>query len=184
MRKRIGFQLTFANVISMAALFVALGGTATAVTYVVSSNSQIGPGTISGHNPPSGKHSNIIAGSINGKDIEAPKLHLLNAPGEPSFQHGCANVGSVGLPVGFFKDDQGVVHLQGIYSCPSSNTVAFQLPPGYRPAPQKHADFPLAQGGPGDFMLVAGPNTGGPAGGVESTSNIGFLDGITFLAQG
>jgi hypothetical protein len=29
----------------------------------------IGPGTISGHKPPSGKHANIIAGSINGKDI-------------------------------------------------------------------------------------------------------------------
>jgi hypothetical protein len=62
-------HLTFANVVSLAALFVALGGTATAVSYVVSSNSQVGPGTISGHTPPSGKHANIIAGSINGKDI-------------------------------------------------------------------------------------------------------------------
>ena len=46
MRQRIRFHLTFANVVSLAALFVALGGTATAVTYVVSSNSQIGPGTV------------------------------------------------------------------------------------------------------------------------------------------
>jgi hypothetical protein len=68
-RQWIGSHLTFANVVSLAALFVALGGTATAVTYVVSSNSQIGPGTISGHKPPSGKHANIIAGSINGTDI-------------------------------------------------------------------------------------------------------------------
>ena len=69
MRQRIRSHLTFANVVSLAALFVALGGTATAVTYVVSSNSQVGPGTISGHKPPSGKHANIIAGSITGKDI-------------------------------------------------------------------------------------------------------------------
>jgi hypothetical protein len=48
---------------------VALGGTATAVTYVVSSNSQVGPGTISGHKPPSGKHANIIPESITGRDI-------------------------------------------------------------------------------------------------------------------
>jgi hypothetical protein len=62
-------HLTFANVVSLAALFIALGGTATAVTYVVSSNSQVGPGTISGHKPPSGDHANIIANSINGADI-------------------------------------------------------------------------------------------------------------------
>jgi hypothetical protein len=69
MRQRIRSHLTFANVVSLAALFVAMGGTATAVTYVVSSNSQVGPGTISGHHPPSGKHANIIAGSINGNDL-------------------------------------------------------------------------------------------------------------------
>jgi hypothetical protein len=62
-------HLTFASVVSLAALFVALGGTATAVTYVVSSNSQVGPGTISGHKPPSGDHSNIIPGSLNGTDL-------------------------------------------------------------------------------------------------------------------
>jgi hypothetical protein len=62
-------HLTFANVVSLAALFFALGGTATAVTYVVSSNSQIGPGTVSGHKPPTGKHANIIRGSVNGTDL-------------------------------------------------------------------------------------------------------------------
>jgi len=67
MRSR--FRLSHATVVAYAALFVALGGTATAVTYVVSSNSQIGPGTVSGHKPPTGKHSNIIANSINSKDI-------------------------------------------------------------------------------------------------------------------
>ena len=56
MGQRIRSRMTFANVVSLAALFVALGGTATAVTYVVSSNSQIGPGHQSpGHQPPSGE---------------------------------------------------------------------------------------------------------------------------------
>jgi hypothetical protein len=36
---------------------------------VVSSNSQIGRGTVSGHNPPSGKHANIIRESVNRTDI-------------------------------------------------------------------------------------------------------------------
>ena len=69
MRQWIGSHLTFANVVSLAALFIALGGTATAVNYVVSSNGQVGPGTISGHEPPTGKHANIIPGSITGFDI-------------------------------------------------------------------------------------------------------------------
>src|SRR3954454_13350752 len=69
MRQWIRSHLTFANVVSLAALFIALGGTATAVTYVVSSNSQVGPETISGHTPPTGEHANVIAGSINATDL-------------------------------------------------------------------------------------------------------------------
>ncbi len=67
--KKPSFRPSPAMIVACVALFVALGGTATAVTYVVSSNSQIGPGTISGHNPPSGKHGNIISGSVNGTDL-------------------------------------------------------------------------------------------------------------------
>jgi hypothetical protein len=74
MRQRIGSHLTFANVVSLAALFVAVGGTATAATYVVSSNSQIGPGTVSGHKPPTGKHANIIGGSVSGQDVANDSL--------------------------------------------------------------------------------------------------------------
>jgi hypothetical protein len=70
MRDRIRSHLTYANVVATLALFlVVAGGTAAAVKYVVSSNSQIGPGTVSGHNPPTGKHANVIANSITGKDI-------------------------------------------------------------------------------------------------------------------
>src|SRR3954452_6098743 len=68
MKKR-SFRPSPAMIVACVALFVALGGTAAAVTYVVSSNSQIAPGTISGHNPPSGKHGNIISGSVNGTDL-------------------------------------------------------------------------------------------------------------------
>jgi hypothetical protein len=78
MKKR-SFRPSPAMIVACVALFVALGGTATAVTYVVSSNSQIGPGTVSGHNPPTGKHANIIGGSVNANDLAAgavthPKL--------------------------------------------------------------------------------------------------------------
>jgi hypothetical protein len=67
-RGHLGSHLTFANVVSVIALFVALGGTAIA-SVIITSNSQVAQNTISGHKPPSGKHPNIIAGSINGQDI-------------------------------------------------------------------------------------------------------------------
>jgi hypothetical protein len=35
---------------------------------IISKNSQVGRGTIAGHHPPSGKHPNIIGGSVSGRD--------------------------------------------------------------------------------------------------------------------
>jgi trimeric autotransporter adhesin len=65
---RIHSRLTFANVVSVIALFVALGGTAAAAT-IITSNSQVAQDTISGHNPPAGAHSNIITGSVTSADL-------------------------------------------------------------------------------------------------------------------
>jgi hypothetical protein len=68
--RRIRPHLTYANVMATLAVFLVLaGGTALGASYVVSSNSQIGPGTVSGHNPPTGKHSNVIASSVNATDL-------------------------------------------------------------------------------------------------------------------
>jgi hypothetical protein len=68
MLDRIRARLTFANVVSVLALFFALGGSAYAA-YVVNSNSDVAPNTISGHAPPSGDHSNLIAGSVTTQDL-------------------------------------------------------------------------------------------------------------------
>jgi hypothetical protein len=69
MRQWLRSHLTYANVMVTILAFLVLGGGTALAAYVVSSNSQIGPGTVSGHQPPTGKHANIIAGSINGQDI-------------------------------------------------------------------------------------------------------------------
>ncbi len=69
MHQRIRSHLTYANVMVTILAFIVLGGGTAIAAVVVSSNSQIGPGTISGHKPPTGKHANIIAGSINGRDV-------------------------------------------------------------------------------------------------------------------
>jgi hypothetical protein len=74
MLERIRTRLTYANVISTLSLFLVLGGGTALAAYVVSSNSQIGPGTISGHNPPTGAHANIIGGSVNGSDLAAAAI--------------------------------------------------------------------------------------------------------------
>jgi hypothetical protein len=56
-------------VISLLALFIAAGGGDALAEIIISDNSQVAKGTISGHNPPAGKRSNIIRGSVNGRDL-------------------------------------------------------------------------------------------------------------------
>jgi hypothetical protein len=51
------------------AVFLVLGGGTALASYVISSNSQVGPNTISGHHVSGGAHPNLIAGSVGGKDV-------------------------------------------------------------------------------------------------------------------
>jgi hypothetical protein len=57
------------NILGLIAIVIAMGGSATALAYVVSNNSQIAGNTVAGHHPPSGKHANLVLGSINGADM-------------------------------------------------------------------------------------------------------------------
>ena len=45
------------DVLALTSFFLVLGGGTALASYVVSSNSQVGPGTISGHKPPAGSHT-------------------------------------------------------------------------------------------------------------------------------
>jgi hypothetical protein len=62
-------RLSYANVVATLALFVALGGSAAAAAFIVSSNSQIGPATIYGANAPAGKNKNVVGKSIGAGDL-------------------------------------------------------------------------------------------------------------------
>jgi hypothetical protein len=53
---------------------MALGGGTALAAYVVSSNSQIGPNTIYGHNAPAGANVNINADSVTGADVKEGTL--------------------------------------------------------------------------------------------------------------
>ena len=63
------------DVIALISLFLVVGGGTALAAFVVSSNSQVGPNTISGHKPPTGDHSNIITGSVNGTDLAANSVN-------------------------------------------------------------------------------------------------------------
>lgn len=62
-------RLTYANVMVTVLAFVVLGGGTALASFVVSSNSQVGPNTISGHRPPAGAHSNLMTRSIGAQDL-------------------------------------------------------------------------------------------------------------------
>jgi hypothetical protein len=57
------------NVVSYVALFVALGGSASAAT-LITANRQVGANVIAGSVPKSGTHDNLIAGTLGGADLD------------------------------------------------------------------------------------------------------------------
>jgi hypothetical protein len=57
------------DVLALISFFLVIGGGTALASYVVSSNSQVGPNTISGHQPPSGDHPNVISRSLNLQDL-------------------------------------------------------------------------------------------------------------------
>jgi len=57
---------------------------------------------------------------------------FVGTPGNPDFENGNTN-DNTGASVGFFKDQFGVVHLQGDVQPSNSANVIFTLPLGYRP---------------------------------------------------
>jgi hypothetical protein len=74
MRARLSrYRPSPAMAVALLALVVALGATAEGAV-IITSNSQVARGTISGGVPPSGDHSNIIAGSIGGNDLHATSV--------------------------------------------------------------------------------------------------------------
>jgi hypothetical protein len=81
----------------------------------------------------------------------------VGAPGQPPFTHNCRNQGGADETVAFYKDREGVVHLKGIYlGCSPTGDSPFTLPPGYRPASGKIAQFVVGTA----TVAVYGPGLG------------------------
>jgi hypothetical protein len=99
----------------------------------------------------------------------------------PTFLNSWANQGTGGFSaVGYLKDPLGFVHLRGTVTGGAANTVAFNLPAGYRPSGlSKYVNMSTSFNISVIQVSAAGDVT------INWTVNGGFiaLDGITFLAE-
>lgn len=156
-------RLSYANVVATIALFIALGGASYAALNLPKNS--VGTKQLKKNSVVGAKiKKNAVTGakvkdqSLTGADIDLGKLgtvpsaqqanglsrleavHLVGAAGEPGFENGSTNFGTEGPftypPVGFYKDHDGIVHLEGaakVDAGPGFVSV-FTLPPGFRPA--------------------------------------------------
>lgn len=201
-------NLSFANVVSVLALFIALGGSAYAFHLGKNSvgskqlkKSAVGTAKIKNEAITAGK---VKKGALTGTQINAATLgtvptaqtannltapeawHEVGAPGEPGFQDGWHNLPSVSSreTVGFYKDQLGVVHLKGAATSAAAGAV-FVLPNGYRPARGRLLQFAVpcicAEGGTGT-AVIQGPGLGDD-GAVVSPGTFISISGITFRAE-
>jgi hypothetical protein len=79
-------------------------------------------------------NTNALGGIAPAGYVQTPTeaTRLVGTPGNPPFEAGFANTGQ-GAPAGFFKDQFGIVHLQGDIDPPGFASAMFTLPAGYRP---------------------------------------------------
>ncbi|EQC50352.1 hypothetical protein M899_2545 [Bacteriovorax sp. BSW11_IV] len=108
-------------------------------------------GVISGHNiaggtgdnkfDPGAKYFNVvIIANYNGtgnsviESVEIHKIPTLESWQSPTFQNSWTNYNNGYSPAGYYKDNNGIVHLRGLITGGTFVTCAFTLPTGYTPA--------------------------------------------------
>jgi hypothetical protein len=181
-----------AMLMSLVALFVALGGSAGAVVVITSAN--IKNGTIRGNDI----HNRTITGkklrnhTVAARQTKVPERYReVGTPGQPAFENGAKNfvpVAAPGVPAparystaAFLKDNEGFVHLKGTLTA-RNGTVAFTLPPGYRP--RRVLDIGTIAGTSKTTavgFIYVNPNGDVQVGGPAGVGNYG-LDSIGFRA--
>ena len=212
--KQLRKRLTFANVMSMIAVFIALGATAFAATQLPKNSvgskqlkknavtaakikkeavtgAKVKKDTITGAKVNEASLGTVPSASVANSLSPLEAVHIVGAPGEPGFENGAHNFGSTGPfvlnSVGFYKDHEGIVHLQGIAETgKTSPSFVFTLPPGFRPAAGKTIITEQVKEA-GGFIFggninLEGFDLSGKILGLE-TENPVVLDGITFRAE-
>jgi len=185
------FRLSPAMIVSLIALFVALGGTSYAAITTLPANS-VGTAQL--------KNSSVGTAQLKNSAVTGPKIAngaITAAKVSKSALPAATVVGALGAPayagnwdsaatsdaegVSFYKDPWGIVHLQGsaVNNQATTDTI-FTLPPGYRPAGEIY--FAVYGGGPnvayvqvrsdGEVIAFVQPNT------YISLSNVSFRAGL------
>ncbi|MGN6217818.1 MAG: hypothetical protein ACTHN7_12840 [Solirubrobacterales bacterium] len=120
-------------------------------------------------------------------------VHVIGASGEPGFQGGSSNFGTIGEGINvpnasFLKDHDNVVHLEGIVKKGTGGAIPgtlFQLPPGFRP-PSGTID--LLKEAEENTILIVGSNvviSGTDISGLviaEGEQEAAILTGLSFIA--
>jgi hypothetical protein len=164
-----------ANAVAYVALFVALGGSAAAATYVITSNSQVAPNTIDGSAAPTGANDNITDGTIAAADLAARtvtngKLADNAVNGAKVNNDTLTGADVKESTLGPVPDESNVYRIHETFP---ADATSHSYTPILKPA---GSDFGLSGGcfnltGNGDFRLSADPDPGHGAASV----NAGFM---------
>jgi hypothetical protein len=213
--RRLKGKLTYANVISTLCLFLLLGGGAAfAATKLKLGKNSVGTkqikngavtgikikkGTISGTNINLGTLGTVpsantaaTAGTANALAPMEP-TRIVGASGQPPFLDGTNNY-SFGPfkfpPAGFYKDHDGIVHLNGLVKTGSGESpvpgLVFQLPTGSRPASGSEEVFVSEESAVfvfGSNVVIEGIELSGDVWVESGKEKVGALSGITFRAE-
>jgi hypothetical protein len=97
-------------------------------------------GSLSGADINVGSLGTVPSATVANNLAPLEPIHLVGAPGEPPFLNGASSPTGKGFgfrPAGFYKDHDGIVHLQGMIDTGGGGGLneAFVLPAGFRPEP-------------------------------------------------
>jgi hypothetical protein len=213
--KHLRKHLTYSNVVGTLALFLVLtGATAFAATQLAKNSvgskqlkknavtaakikkeavtgAKIKKDTVTGAKVNEASLGTVPSANLANSLSPLEAVHIVGAPGEPAFENGAHNFGSTGPfvlnSVGFYKDHEGIVHLQGIAETgKTSPSFVFTLPPGFRPASGKTIITEQVKEA-GGFIFggninLEGFDLSGKILGLEPENPV-VLDGITFRAE-
>jgi hypothetical protein len=209
-------RISYANVVATLALFLAIGGVGYAATKLPKNSvgtkqikknavtgAKVKKHTLTGKNINLNKLGTVPSASSAGSAAVASSLtaleavHVVGAPGQPTFLDGTLNrPGEEGVnfpPAGFYKDHEGIVHLQGFVKVGSGEGpiigLVFTLPVGFRPGAGLSLVFPNVEENEevsvlGSNVTVGGKDLSGDIFANAGPGAIVSLNGITFRAEG
>jgi hypothetical protein len=109
-------------------------------------------------------------------------VRLVGTPGNPGFNSSWKNFGPSFAPAGFYKDQLGIVHLQGLVDPPGFAGAIFTLPEDYLPEQSYNFTYFGAMADSEKTVPVVIEADGDVTAASSDYSSSLTLDGITFRA--